>query len=151
PDFASVASYFWTGREKGISLGGSVGDGVFDYFGGIYQGSPLREIASNPHNYVGEGRVTVSPFGPTNDSEFPFTEDGEELPARLSVSVQGYHGKLQETREGSAPTDSPLNPAITLVLQTMTTGGADLWLQWGRFVVFGEYFARYVQSTTQLP
>src|SRR5262249_51326095 len=56
-----------------------------------------------------------------------------------------------ETRENSDPTNSPLDPTTTLLLQTTTTGGADLWLQWWRFILFGEYFIRYVQSTTQSP
>lgn len=151
PDFASVAGYFWAGREKGITLLGSVADGKVEYMAGIYNGAPLREVTSNPHNYVAEGRVTVSPMGPTNANEYPFTPEGKELPARVSFTGQGYHGKLQLTRENTDATNSPLDPQLTLLLQTMTVGGADLWLQWWRFIVYGEYFVRHVESTTQLP
>jgi hypothetical protein len=150
-DFSSVSTYFWSGRQKGLTFHGSAIDGKLDYWAGIYGGSPLREIASNPHNYVAEGRMTVNPMGATNGSENPFTSDGKELPGRVSFTVQGYHGKLQETRENTDPTNSPLDPTITVLLQSMTTGGLDLWLQWRRFIFFGEYFVRYVKSTPELP
>lgn len=150
-DFASVTSFFWSGRQKGLTLYGSLLDGKVDYWAGLYGGSPSRETTSDPHNYIGEGRVTISPWGPGNANEYPFTPDGKMLPPRLSFTVQGYHGKLQRTKENTDPTNSPLDAQQTLLLQTMTTGGADLWLQWGRFIVFGEYYRRYVGSRTGFP
>jgi hypothetical protein len=150
-DFASVASYFWSGRQKGLTLFGSVLDGKLDYWAALYGGSPLREQTSNPHTYVGEGRVTASPMGPVNVNELPFTPDGRELPLRASVTLQGYHGEVQLTGANIDPTNSPLDPVQTPLLQTISTGGADLWLQWGRFILFGEYFQRYSESTPQRP
>ncbi len=142
PDYASVASYFWSGREKGLTLYGKVAGERLEYYAGVYGGSPLAQPENEPFNYVVEGRVTFSPLGPVNSTEIPFTPDGGPLPPRLSLTAQSYHGKLHTVVENFNPTNSILTPIPSLVTQVMTMAGGDLWLQGGPVIVFGELYWR---------
>ncbi len=146
PDFNGVASYFWSGRERGLTAFGSAGDGIFDYYAGLYGGSPLRESLDAPQTFLAEARATVSPLGPVNANELPFTPEGGSLPFRVSFTAQGYHGKLQSTVENYNPTQSILTPMQTLKSQLMTSLGGDLWLQGGPLIVFGEFYWRSLKS-----
>lgn len=151
PDYAAVSGFFWSGRQKGLTLFGSIEDGIFDYWAGIYGGSPLLEAENDPENYIAEGRVTLSPWGPGNANELPFTPDGESLPTLASFTAQGYYGKLQTDVENYNPTNSVLDPLPFLVSRTMMTVGGDVWFQSGRFIVFGEYFFRHIDEDDLLP
>ncbi len=146
PDYANVAGYFWTGREKGITLYGSAFDETLDYFAGIYGSAPSREPLNDPDHYVAEARVTASPLGPVNDNELPFTSEGRSLPLRASFTLQGYHGRLSSSIETNDPTTGGIEPEAVKVTQTMTTAGGDLWIQAGRVIVFGEYYARHIED-----
>lgn len=148
PDYASVPSYFWSGRQRGLTLHGEISEKL-EYWAGLYGGSPTRE-ADDPHNYVAEGRLTVHPLGLVNEEELPFTPEGKELPGKFSFTLQGYHGKFNVKKENIDPTNSPLDPTQTPLSQTMSTFGGDLWFQWGRFILNGEYYWRYRTSTDQL-
>lgn len=150
PDYAPAAGYFWSGRQKGATVHGSL-ERTLDYWVGLYGGAPLRETTSNPHAYIVEGRATVNPAGPVNATELPFMLDGTALPARVSFTVQGYHGTIQRSVENVAPTNSPLDTQQSFLLQTMSTIGADLWLQYDRLIVTGEYYRRYVDATATVP
>ena len=72
PTWAPVSEYFWTGRDKGITAMGALADTKFEYWAGLYSGTPLREYSAVHGNYVVEGRVTVSPLGPAGTLEFPY-------------------------------------------------------------------------------
>ena len=43
PDWNIVANYFWTGRDKGLTVFGDVADQKLQYWVGLYGGSPLRQ------------------------------------------------------------------------------------------------------------
>ncbi len=147
PDWAAVSNFFWSGRQRGLTVFGRLFDDKLDYWAGIYGGSPIREPENQPDNYVGEGRITANPFGPVNANELPFTPDGESLPWRASVTVQGYHGKLLTTADNLNDSNSILQPETIDLARPMTTFGADLWLQGGPAIVFGEVYRRHVEET----
>lgn len=142
PDYASVASFFWSGREKGLTLYGRAAGERLEYYAGVYGGSPLLSAENEPFNYVVEGRVTFSPMGPVNGSEMPFAADGGPLPLRLSLTAQSYHGKLHTIVENFNPTNSILTPTPPVATQIMTMAGGDLWIQGGPVIVFGELYWR---------
>ena len=71
-------------------------DKRIEYYAGIFTGSPLRQAENIPGNHEWQLRLAVNPLGPTNPDEFPFTPEGGALPFRLSFSVEGYQGKIQE-------------------------------------------------------
>lgn len=150
PDWAAVSSFFWSGRQRGLTVFGHLFESRLDYFAGIYGGSPTREPENQPENYVAEGRLTASPFGPVNGNELPFTSDGESLPLRASITVQGYHGKLLTTVDNLNNSNSILQPETIDVARKMTTGSFDLWLQGGPVIVFGEYYRRHVEESNGL-
>lgn len=140
PDYAGVATYFWSGRERGLTVFGSVIDGRLDYYAGVYSGAPI-DVPTNPRsNYLFEGRVTTSPFGRVNDTELPFTAKGEPLPPRVSFTLQGYTGKLQTSNESFNAANNVLTPEHSLLVRRNTTAGADLWIQGGPFIAFGEVY-----------
>ncbi len=151
PDYAAVSGFFWSGRQRGLTLFGSLGEGVLDYWAGIYGGSPILESQNDPDNYIAEGRVTVSPWGAINANELPFTPDGEGLPTLASFTLQGYHGKLQTDVENYNPTNSVLDPLPIVISRKMTTGGADVWFQSGPVIAFVEYFYRHIEDEGVLP
>jgi hypothetical protein len=150
PDYAAVASYFWSGRQKGLTLFGSAFEGKLDYFAGFYGGAPLRDPVNDPDNYVAEARITASPLGAINGSELPFTAAGESLPTRFSFTLQGYYGELDTSVENFSPTNSILTPEPLDVAQEMATGGGDLWFQTGPLILFCEYFIRHVSDGDEL-
>ncbi len=147
PDWAAVSNFFWSGRQRGLTLFGHLFEKKLDYWAGVYGGSPIREPETQPENYVAEGRITANPFGPVNGNELPFTSDGESLPLRASVTVQGYHGKLLTTADNVNDSNSILQPETIDLARSMTTFGADLWLQGGPVIVFGEGYRRHVEET----
>jgi hypothetical protein len=146
PDYAATPSFFWAGRQRGLTVFGHLFEKKLDYWAGIYGGSPLREPENQPDNYVGAGRITANPFGPVNGNELPFTSDGESLPLRASVTVQGYHGKFLTTAENFNPANSILDPEPIDVTREMTTAAVDLWLQGGPVIVYGEYTRRHLEE-----
>ncbi len=142
PDFASVATYYWSGREKGVTLFGTVAQSRFDYYLGVYGGTPLREAVNIPNNYIGEARLSLNPLGPVNRTELPFTPEGEPLPVRLSFSVQGYYGRLLTSRENYNFSNSVVDAVPSILNQRAWTGGADAWFQGGPVIVSAEYYWR---------
>lgn len=142
PEYAAVPGYFWSGRERGATLFGTVLDERLDYYAGAFSGSPLGAPTDLPHNYVLEGRLTANPMGPTNLTELPFTPDGERLPMRVSFTAQGYYGELQTTVENYNPSNSVLTPITPLVTNELGLVGGDLWFQAGRAIVFSEFYWR---------
>src|SRR5205085_1945134 len=71
PEWSPVAEYFWSGRDKGATLFGTLAKQL-EYWVGVYGGSPLRQFTSIAGNYVIEGRVTYSPMGLIGLTEFPY-------------------------------------------------------------------------------
>ena len=54
PETDVVAEYFWTGRDKGVTVFGALGNDRVDYYAGVYGGSPLRQFTTLAGNYVVE-------------------------------------------------------------------------------------------------
>ncbi|MBZ4407767.1 OprO/OprP family phosphate-selective porin [Myxococcus sp. XM-1-1-1] len=143
PEHAAVANFFWSGRDQGLTLFGGTPRRRVDYYLGVYGGSPLLEPVNLPDDYLVEARATVSPLGPVNASELPFTPEGGPLPPRISFTVQGYFGRVQTDAENFNPSNSILNPAVpTTVATRVGTLSFDLWWQLGRIIVFGEFYWR---------
>jgi len=142
PEFAAVANYFWSGRERGLTVYGSVIGERLDYYAGVYSGSPIDEPVNLEDNYVVEGRVTVNPLGPVNENEYPMTPDGEPLPLRVSFTLQGFYGRLQTVNESYNPSYGVLSPNAALETSRLGMLGGDLWFQSGPVIVFGEFYWR---------
>ncbi|HVK61599.1 MAG TPA: hypothetical protein VM432_08620, partial [Bdellovibrionales bacterium] len=123
----------------------------FDYFVGVYNGSPTNQERSTDQNYIVEARATMSPMGPVNANELPFTAEGEDLPTRASFTLQGYHGKIQTTEESYNLSNSVLTPVQTSETEETTTAGADVWFQQGRLIAFGEYYWRRLEPESTGP
>ncbi len=145
PDWNVVAEYFWTGRDKGATFFGSAGDGMVEYFAGVYSGSPLREFRVLQGNWVTIGRVTVSPLGPVGPTEIQYMIADEPLPTRFSFSLQGWAGDTQST-EANFNGTSGLFQIQPTGERTQVAGGAlDLFFQGPTFIAFGEAYMRQTE------
>ncbi len=144
PEFASVSNYFWSGRERGATVYGSVFDERLDYFAGLYGGSPIDEPANLADNFVVEGRLAANPLGPVNSTEFPFDEDGNPLPFRPSLTAQGYAGRLQTSEHSYNLSNGVLEPAAAVSTDEIYVVAGDIWVQGGPVVVFGEGYYRHI-------
>jgi hypothetical protein len=141
PEWAPVAEYFWTGRDKGVTFWGNVADGLFRYYAGLYGGSPLRQFTTIHGNYVVEGRVDLSPLGAPGSTEFPYITDAS-APFRISASVQGYVGKVQFAEENFNPSTFRFDPKATGTTRKQACGVVDLWLQGPWFALLVEGYGR---------
>ena len=103
PEWAPVAEYFWTGRDKGATAWGFVADKHFEYYAGLYSGSPLRQFTTISGNYVVEGRLSWNPLGAPGQQRVPLHRRGARAPFRPSISVEGYYGKVQLAEENFNP------------------------------------------------
>ena len=95
----TVADYFWTGRDKGITVFGALASDRLDYFAGVYGGSPLRQFTTIAGNYVVDARATVNPMGRMPGSEFAYALASASSDTRVSFTLQGYYGKVQDATE----------------------------------------------------
>jgi hypothetical protein len=118
PDWDVVADYFWSGRDKGVTLFGATPDETWDYALGAYIGSPLRQFETIRGNYLVVARLAVNPLGPVGWSEYAYTEESGQAPLRLAVGVNGYASKVNATQEN-------FNPS-TFKFETTTTGGTTI-------------------------
>ncbi|MBU8894849.1 OprO/OprP family phosphate-selective porin [Corallococcus sp. M34] len=140
PEFAPVANYFWTGRDKGITFLGTTD--TLEYYAGIYSGSPLRSIRSMPGRWVSNLRLTVSPMGPMGYGELPYIMSGKEgAPFRVSFTVQGAGGKIEQIDE-NFNIESGVFQLVPKGPRKFVTGGVDLMVQAQRFTFFGEAYLR---------
>ena len=142
PEWAPVAEYFWTGRDKGVTVLGTLGEGVLDYWAGVYSGTPLRQFTALQGSWVAEARLTVSPMGPVAANEAMYITSEEPVPLRASFTVQGYAGDLQLAEENFNPSSFRFDVAATGDSREQLAGGADIWLQGPRFTVLIEGYAR---------
>ncbi|WP_233585518.1 OprO/OprP family phosphate-selective porin, partial [Corallococcus sp. CA054B] len=136
PEFAAVANYFWTGRDKGITLMGTTK--TLEYYAGIFGGSPLRSITSDPGRWVSNVRLTVSPMGPMGYGELPYImSDDKGSPFRVSFTVQGAGGKV-ERRDENFNVETGGFDVTDEGLRKFVTGGVDFMLQAQRFTFYAE-------------
>ncbi len=136
PEFAPVANYFWTGRDKGVTFLGTTD--TLEYYAGIYGGSPLRSVTSDPGRWVSNARLTVSPMGPMGYGELPFIMSDEQgAPLRVSFTVQGAGGKA-ERRDENFNVETGGFDVTDEGLRKFVTGGVDFMLQAQRFTFYAE-------------
>ncbi|XXF79979.1 hypothetical protein P2318_09575 [Myxococcaceae bacterium GXIMD 01537] len=150
PEFAPIANYFWTGRDKGITFLGTTDK--LEYYAGIFSGSPLRTIRSIPGRWVSNVRLTVSPMGPMGYGELPYimAPADEPYPFKVSFTVQGAGGKVEQFEE-----NFNLETGVFQVkdqgVRKFITGGVDLLIHAGRFSLFGEAYLRRTEPENNQP
>jgi hypothetical protein len=140
PFWAPAAEYFWPGRDKGLQVYGFLWDKMFEYYAGVFSGTPLRQLNTIPGNYELEGRIAYNPMGPVNGNEFPFTDKGEALPTRFSIGLQSWGGRVQEAQENFNPDNGQLQTTPIESRHKLYAGGADAWFQSGPVIVSAEAY-----------
>jgi hypothetical protein len=150
PETGPVPAYFWTGRDKGITVYGSVAERL-DYWAGLYAGAPLGQFKTIPGNYVGEGRVTVNPMGQMGDAEFAYALGDDPIPTRVSFTLQGYVAKLQSSAENFDPDPFLLTPMPPRMSMMHQAGGADVFFQSRRVMFLSEAYARRTEPPGGAP
>jgi hypothetical protein len=151
PDWAVVADYFWSGRDKGGTILGWLFDKKVEYYLGMYAGSPLRVFTTYPGDYVLEARATVYPNGPIGEVEFPYIVAKDKAKSGWSFTINGYYGKTQPTIENFNPTSFKFVPEQSGVVTRRAVLGADIFFQ-GPFYVFTiEAYARRTMPTNGDP
>jgi hypothetical protein len=141
PEWAPVAEYFWTGRDKGATAWGFVADSHFEYYAGLYSGSPLRQFTTISGNYVVEGRLVWNPLGATGSTEFPYITE-ERAPFRPSISLEGYYGKVQLAEENFNPSSFRFDAMSTGTVRQQACGVLAVWLQGAHFAFQAEGYVR---------
>jgi hypothetical protein len=141
PETGPVASYFWSGRDKGLTIYGSLADRV-DYYAGLYGASPLRQFTTISGNYLVEGRITVNPMGKMAAAEYAYVLGDGPTPWRVSFTLQGYGGKIQTGTQNFDPNSFLFTTAASGMTTKQETGGADIFLQSSRLVFLTEGYVR---------
>ena len=118
-----------------------VGDRI-DYYAGYYGGSPLRQFTTIAGNSVVEGRVTVNPIGKIGDAEWAYVLGETPAPTRVSFTLQGYLGKVQDATENFDPNSFLYNATPTGTTNRERAGGADFFLQSRRLMFTTEGYVR---------
>jgi hypothetical protein len=142
PETDTVADYFWTGRDKGITVFGALANDRLDYFAGVYGGSPLRQFTTIAGNYVVDARATVNPMGRMPGSEFAYALAGASSDTRVSFTLQGYYGKVQDATENFNPNTFDFQPTATGKTNREGAGGVDFWLLSGPVSAYTEAYWR---------
>lgn len=146
PEWAPVSEYFWTGRDKGVTVLGTL-PGTLDYYLGVYSGTPLRQFNALPGNYVLEARLTWSPLGPVGATEFPYIVSEGPAPFRVSATVNGYYGKVQSATENFNPSTFRFETVATGETRKQAAGNADFWLQGSWIYLYLEGFVRRTEPS----
>ncbi len=151
PEWAPVADYFWPGRDKGIQFYGLLAEKKFEYYAAIFSGTPLRQLKTIPGNYSLTVRLAVNPLGTTNPNEFPFTPEGDPLPFRVSVGVQGNNGKIETAEENLNTNNGQLKTVPTGDTTRRWAGGLDVWVQGGPVIFSAEAYLREINPLDDSP
>jgi hypothetical protein len=140
PDWATVASYFNTGRDRGVMFYGETNH--VDYYTNFTAGTTLTQTVSPPGNFQLVGRVQVHPLGKMAPTEMPYVVSDGKVPFRFSFVAQGAYGRVN-------PNGIGFNQDA--FLQQKQQGeryqeivSCDLFVQWWRFGFFGEFYGRHV-------
>jgi hypothetical protein len=145
PDPDTVAEYFWTGRDKGLTAFGDLGSERVEYQAGVYAGSPLRQFTTIAGNYVLEARVGFNPLGKPGEAEYAYVLHDEPAPLRPSFGLQGYYGNVQDATENFNPTSFKFQVMPSGVTTREAAGGVDAALQSQPVMLAAE---AYVRRTT---
>jgi hypothetical protein len=146
PDWAVTAEYFWSGHDKGATLISLTNEEKVEGYLGIYSGTPLRQFTAVSGNYVVLARTTVSPFGRIGSTEYPYISESP-APFRLSLTVQGYYGKITSGTENFDPNSFEFSFMPNMSPTKKATAGADLFLQGSRFMAFAEGYLQRTQPS----
>lgn len=146
PDFATVADYFWTGRDRGVQVYGETR--YIDYYASFTAGTTLTQTISTPGNFQLVGRVSLNPLGATGSTEMPYVTDDGPVPFRFSIGLQGAWGRVNPNGVGFNP--DAFFQQTQQGERDQAIGGADLLVQWGRFGVLGELYGRHVAPRDML-
>ena len=146
PEWAPVSEYFWTGRDKGVTAMGTLA-GQLDYWLGVYSGTPLRQFNALPGNYLLEARLTWNPLGAMGATEFPYIVSEGPAPFRVSATVQGYYGNVQEATENFNPSTFRFEAMASGEKTKEGAGGADVWLQGRCITLFLDGFIRHTEPS----
>jgi hypothetical protein len=143
PDRAIVASYFWTGRDKGATAYGTLVDDV-QYWIGVFGGSPLRQPTTISGNYLVEARLTYDRDGSIGKTEYPYIVGAGHAPAPfgVSASLEGYYGRIESAIENFDPTSFAFTVMASGMTTRMAAVGGDVFVQGARYAVFAEVFWR---------
>jgi hypothetical protein len=147
PEWAPVAEYFWTGRDKGVTVWGLLADAHAEYYAGLYAGSPLRQFTNISGNYVVEARLVWNPLGAPGSTEYPYVSD-KSSPFRISGSLQGYQGKVQLAEENFNPSTFRFEAMTTGTTRKQLCGAADVFLQSQWFAATAEGYYRHTDPET---
>ncbi len=141
PDWATVANYFYTGRDRGAVLYGETP--YIDYYASFTAGTTLSQTIPTAGNFQVIGRVAVHPLGKLAPTEMPYVVADGAVPFRFSFLAQGAYGRvnpngigfngdafLQQKQQGE---------------RTQAIFGCDLLVQWARFGFFGEFYGRQIE------
>lgn len=142
PDTDTVANYFWTGRDKGVTAFGDLASDRVAYHAGLYAGSPLRQFTTIAGNYVVEGRLALNPLGKPRDAEYAYVLEAQPAPLRVSFALQGYYGRVQSATENFDPNTFNFQVQATGMTTTEGAGGADVLLQSRLVVLLAEGYGR---------
>ena len=140
PDWAVVADYFWTGRDRGVQAYGETP--LVDCYLGFFSGTSIKQTDTIPGHFQLMGRVTVHPLGPLGYGEIPFIVS-TNVPLRISFSAQGYWTRITPSSVGFNPTNGLLQ-TTELGERKQAAVAADFLLEWNRFFLFSEFYARHV-------
>jgi hypothetical protein len=151
PDWDPVATYFWTGRDKGATLKGSLADHTVDWWAGAYLGVPLRQFETVRGNYQLVGRLAVNPAGSLGTTEFAYAEKDEPAPLRYSLAVDGFLSKLNTATENFNPSDFEFNATPGPTTTANQGLGVDAILQSSRVMATAEGYYRRTDSRNGLP
>jgi hypothetical protein len=114
----------------------------------VFSGTPLRQYNALPGNYVLEARVTWSPLGLIGSNEFPYITDENGAPFKVSATIEGYYGKVQEAEQNFNPSTFRFETEATGLTNKQGAGSADLWLQGRYFAFLTEWFVRRTEPPT---
>ena len=141
-DWSAVGTYFAPGRDKGITVLGTVLGQKLDYFAGVYSGSPPQQSASFPKSWATVARITASPMGPVPSAENAYVTAQARTPTRFSLTVQAAAANEVLAREASNPPLFGSEIEASDDRATYQLGGADFWLGGSRYLLFGEAYVR---------
>jgi hypothetical protein len=152
PGWAPVAEYFWPGRDKAVQVYGFLWDKRFEYYAGVFSGTPLRQTSTIPGNYELQGRIAYNPLGAVPYGyEFPFTDKGEPLPTRVAIALQTYGGRVETAEQNFNPDNGQLTTVRTNKRHKNVAGAVDAWFQTGPLILSGEGYVRHEDDLDGTP
>jgi hypothetical protein len=146
PDRATVAGYFWTGRDRGVQIFGETH--YVDYYVSFTAGSSLAQTTATNGNFQLVGRASIHPLGAVAPTEMAYVTADGPVPFRFSFAVEGAWGRVNPSGVGFN-----VDAFFQLMQQgerDQAIGAADLLVQWGRLGFFGELYGRHVAPRDML-